>query len=63
MFYSNLGKWNVRDWNSTVIHNDNNIKLKQGSKPNVKEDNANFVLVNAKHILWVCPLAMNKQRK
>ena len=46
-----------------MIHNDNNIKLKRGSKTNIKEDNANCVLVNVKHILWVCPLAMNKQQK
>ena len=61
MFYSNLGKRNVRDWDLTVIHNDNNIKLKRGSKTNAKDDNANCVLVNATHILWVYPLAMNKQ--
>ena len=44
------------------IGNDNNIKNKRSIETNVKEGDVNCVLVNAKHILWVCPLAMNKER-
>ena len=46
------------------IDNKNKDKIKRSNgKKTVKEGNFNCVVVNAKHILWVCPLAMKKERK
>ena len=59
-----LEKQNVREWDLSEIDNEDKRKIKRSMKTtNVKEGNGNCVLVNAKHILWVCPLAMNKQQK
>jgi len=57
-----VGQMESNECGKTIIGNNNN-KKKKWPKTLAKADSSNCVIVNAKNVLWVCPLAMKKEEE